>query len=355
MKKILFIISVVLFSVLFFTVFNFEMADAYKTGSYNFCSVFPLFPECVGWRTEAVSDSYNYWFCNYVDIEKFCENKPDPEKQIDLRNQDFCCRFVGPELEMADNEIQNGSTSNQFGIDLSSDSILPLIIWTDKDHYNFRDKVTVYGKFHFASTIIQKSVSENEFDQTGEVVDEDSIQTGRIITETPVFDIDIELNGRKVLKNIPVYKNGWFVAFFYLNDVYHFSNQDNLLEIEYISYDPVPLGGPRTHATYHFTTGDIAQKEDSFDIWLDDSLLPDEIQYGVIVKNPERFIEMTRYDLVTTRLTTPDGYVIHVESVFSIQDLSTEYKEFSKYGQGTYEIQVTYGNNISKETFEYIN
>ena len=358
MKKILFLVSIVLFSVLFFTVFNFDMADAYKTGSYNFCSVFPLYPECVGWRTEAISDSYNYWFCNYVDIEKFCENKPDPEKQIVLRNQDFCCRFVGPELEIKYNEIQNDSISDQLvqlGIDSSPNSILPLIIWTDKDHYNFRDKVTVYGKFHFASPVIKKSVSENEFEQTGEVVDEESIQTGRIITETPVFDIDIELNGRKVLKNIPVHENGWFVAFFYLNDVYHFSNQDNLLEVEYISYDPVPLGGPRTHATYHFTTGEIAEKEDGFDIWIDDSSLPNEIKYGVIVKNPERFIELTRYDLINTRLITPDGFVISIDSPFSIQDLSTEYNGFLEYGEGTYEIQVTYGNNMIKKTFEYIN
>ena len=56
---------------------------------------------------------------------------------------------------------------------------------------------------------------------------------------------------------------------------------------------------------------------------------------------------------MNTRLTTPEGYVIPVESIFSIQDLSREYQGFLEYGQGTYEIQITYGDNTSKETFEY--
>ena len=109
------------------------------------------------------------------------------------------------------------------------------------------------------------------------------------------------------------------------------------------------------HATYQFSTGHIAQKDDDFELWVDDSSLPNKIQYGIIVKNPERFIELNRYDLVNTRLTTPDGYVIPIKSVFSIKDLSVEYGGFSEHGQGTYEIQITYGNNTSKKTFEYIN
>jgi hypothetical protein len=44
----------------------------------------------------------------------------------------------------------------------------------------------------------------------------------------------VKFNGRKVLKNIPVNENGWFVAFFHLNDRYHFSNQNNLLEVDYL-------------------------------------------------------------------------------------------------------------------------
>jgi len=359
MKKILFLVSIILSSVLFFTVFNFDSAEAYKTGSYNFCTVFPAYPDCVGWRTESISDRYNYWFCDYVVLEKLCKNKPDPEKQIMPRNQDFCCRFIGSELEILHNEIQNLSTTNhlfKLGKDSPQSSILPLIIWTDKDHYNFRDKVTVYGKFDFISFSIKKNVSDNEFDQTGRIVDKNSIQTGRIITKSPVLDVDIELNGRIVLKNIPVHENGWFTTFFYLNDRYHFSNRDNFLEVDYILYDdPIPFGGPKTHAEYHFTTGDIAKKENSFDISIDDSSLPNKIQYRIIVKNSERFIELDRYGFVNTRLTTPDGYVIPIKSVFSIQDLSAEYSGFSEYGQGTYEIQITYGNNTSKKTFEYIN
>jgi len=56
---------------------------------------------------------------------------------------------------------------------------------------------------------------------------------------------------------------------------------------------------------------------------------------------------------MNTRLTTSEGYIISVESIFSIQDLSREYQGFLEYGQGTYKIQITYGDNTSKETFEY--
>ena len=351
MRKTSIIVILILFSVLSSTVFSFDTAEAYKTGGYNLCLAFPFFPECVGWRTEAISDKYNYWFCDYVDLEKLCENKPDPKKQLTVRTQDFCCRFIGDELETSQTKKEQ---LTQIEKEFSDSSISPLIIWTDKDHYNFRDKVTVYGKFDFTKFSIKKGISEKEFDQTGETINGTSIQTGRIITESPILNIDVKLNGRQVLTNIPVQENGWFVTFFHLNDRYHFSNQNNLLSVNYVLYDdPIPQGGPRTHATYHFTTGDISKKENVFDIWIDDSETTNGIKYGVITENPERFIELSRYNFVNTRLVTPEGYIIPIKSVFSIQDLSREYKGFLEYGQGTYEIQITYGDNTAKKTFEY--
>ena len=326
------------------------MVEASTTGSFNFCSVFPQYAECSGWRTEAISDSYNYWFCDYVDLEKLCEHKPVPEKQIDVRDQNFCCRFIGDELEIQHVEFEQAPQLGEYSQD---NSVLPLIIWTDKDHYNFRDKVTVYGKFDFTKFPIKKGISDNEFDQTGGIVSGNSIQKGRIISESPTLDIDIKLNGRQILKNIPVHENGWFVAFFHLNDRYHFSNQNNLLSVDYLLYDSVPLGGPRTHATYDFTTGDIAKKDSDFEMWIDDSDTAHGIKYGITTENPEKFIELTRQNLVNTRLTTPDGFTIPVKSFFSVIDLSREYDEFLEHGEGTYEIQVTYGDNTSKKTFEY--
>jgi hypothetical protein len=347
---LIFIVSSTLFS----TVFNFDNAEAYKTGGKYFCEAFPAHPECVGGRTNPISDSYNYWFCAYVNLPELCENKPIPEKQITLRDQDFCGKFMGSESEIKYFEDQDSPTSNQLlGKDSPYTSIKPLIIWTDKDHYNFRDKVTVYGKFDFSTFNTKKNTSEKEFIQTSEIVNGTSIHEGNIITETPVYDIDVKFNGRKVLKNIPVNENGWFVAFFHLNDRYHFSNQNNLLEVDYLLYDDVPLGGPRTHAIYHFTSGDIAKKEQGFEMWLDESSLPNKIRYGVDTEKSEKFIVLSREDLVITRMTTPEGYVVPIKSVFAIQDLSTEYSEFAEYGRGTYEIQITYGNNISKSTFEY--
>jgi hypothetical protein len=350
MRKSAWMKMLVLVSIILYSVSSFDFAEAATTGSFNFCTVFPQYAECTGWRTEAISDSYNRWFCDYVDLERLCEHKPDPEKQIIVRDESFCCRFIGNELGTPQVKIEQTS---HLGKDSPDDSILPLVIWTDKDHYSFRDKVTVYGKFDFAKFPIKKGVSENEFEQTGRIISGSSIQEGKIISESPIRDIDIKLNGRQVLRDIPVHENGWFVSFFHLNDRYHFSNQNNLLSVDYLQYDSVPLGGPRTHATYHFTTGDIAKEDISFDMWIDNSNTSSGITYGINTENPEQFIEFTRHGLVNTRLTTPEGYTVPVKSFFSVQDLSREYDGFLKYGQGTYEIQITYGDNTSKKTFEH--
>ncbi|MDH3736352.1 MAG: hypothetical protein OEQ94_04940 [Nitrosopumilus sp.] len=327
--------------ILFFTVLDINFADAAKTGSYNFCTVFPAYPECTGYRTEALTD--NYWFCEYVYLKNFCKNAPEPEKQIEIRTQDYCCRYIGPELQNTKTD-DSQTISDQIILPTDTvESILPLIIWTDKDHYNYRDKVIVYGKFDFTNLAISQNIEQTNFLQTSEVSEK-------------TFDIDIKLNGRVVLRDIPVSPNGWFSAFFSHDNIYNFSTQNNLLEVDYIvTGKNMPLGGPKTHATYHFTTGDIAKNEESFKIWIDKTSLPNKIEYGVIVKNPDRFIELFRSDLVTTRLITPEGYVIPIESGFSIQNTATEYKGFKEFGQGVYAIQITYGNNTAKEIFEYVN
>lgn len=341
MEKMQILLNPILLSILCITILNFSSVDATgKTGSYNFCTVFPSYPECVGWRTEAIAD--NYWFCDYVYLKNLCKNLPDPEKQIPSRTQDYCCKYIGPELkkEQINNSDQNTVSEQLVFPSDTVKSISPLIIWTDKDHYNYRDKTLVYGKFDFTNLNIKQNINQTDFIQTGNISEEK-------------FTIDIKLNGKIVLRDIPVSPNGWFSAYFNHNNKYNFSTQNNLLEVEYIVTKEVPLGGPKTHSTYHFTTGDITKEDDSFDLWVDTSFLPNKIRYGINVENPEQFIELMRHNLVITRLTTPEGYVVPIESIFSIQDLSTEYDGFEKYGQGTYKIQVTYGDNSSKETFEY--
>jgi len=340
MKKTLLLVLILSFS-MYILVSDFNLANAAKTGSYNFCVTHPAFPECVGWRTEAIND--NYWFCDYVYLKEFCKNAPDPEKQIPLRTQDFCCQYIGAELKRArSNQIEQNLQSERLSVlKEKSESILPLIIWTDKDHYNFRDKTIIYGKFDFTNPSIIQNIQSKNFAQTGEISEE-------------TFTIDIKLNGRYILRNIPVSSNGWFSAFFFHNNAYTFSTQNNLLEVEYIiTQGVIPPSGPKTHATYHFTTGDISKKDDKFEIWLDKSTLPNEIRYGVNLDKPEKFITEARQDLVITRLTTPEGYVIPIKSIFAIKDLSTVYSKFVQYGHGTYEIQITYGNNTSKAIFEY--
>lgn len=336
------IIMKLLFSVIIcITMINFNLVDATgKTGGYHFCTAFPGFPECVGWRTQAVDD--NHWFCKFVYLKDLCKNPPEPEKQIELRTEEYCCRYVGPEIkkENAGNPDQYIPSKQERFIDDTIESIAPLIIWSDRDHYNFRDKVIVYGKFDFTNPTIIQNIYETSFAQTGEAVEEK-------------FTVDIKLNGRTVLRDIPVNSNGWFSAFFFHNNPYIFSTQDNLLEVEYITTKEVPLGGPKTHATYHFTTGEIAKKYEKFDLQLDKTFLPNKIQYRVDVENPERFIELMRQDLVKTRLITPNGYVIPLDSKFSIHNNSSDLDEFTKYGEGTYQIEVTYGNNSAREQFEY--
>ena len=296
--------------VIVITTTGFDYAEATKTGSYNFCVQLPAFPECSGWRTESVLD--NYWFCKYVDLKNYCNKSPDPDKQISLRTEEHCCSLIGGE-SLQKIHPRDETSNLEIKVKNTTDSILPLIIWTDKDHYNYGEKLTIYGKFNFSDPTIIKNIHETNFDQTARVSER-------------TFDVDIKLNGREILRNVPVNPNGWFSTFTFMNNSYNFSSQYNLLEVEYIiTSKDVPLGGPKTNAIYHFTTGNISQNDDKFDIVLDDSLLPKKLKYEVIVADPERFVELSKYDLIITRLTTPDGYAIPIDSSFSGNKLSGEF------------------------------
>ena len=318
-----------------------NIVEAAKTGSYNFCTQFPTFPECTGYRTEAIDD--NYWFCQYVNLVELCKNPPDPEKEIELKKQNDCCQYIGKKIEKTDpiSIEQNNQSNNSEKIKNNLESIAPLIIWTDKDHYNFRDKTIVYGKFDFTNPSIIENIKNKEFNQAGEIIEER-------------FTVDIKLNGDLILHKIPVTSSGWFTGYFYHNNIYKFSTQNNFLEVEYIiTQGQIPSGGPKTHATYQFTTGDIFKTKENLDMWVDESEMPNKIQFGIIAENSKRFLEHARHDLVITRITTPEGFVIPIDSNYSIRNVSSENTEFSKYGYGTYEIQITYGDSISKSTFEY--
>jgi len=340
MKKTSLLSLVVLFSILYFPTVGFDFVDGIKTGSYNFCSQLPGYPECAGWRSEIITD--DFWFCDYVYLEELCSSTPESEKELPLRTQDYCCRYIESELQkiqieenvdskdklaegledfcqMTDQQRDNFYENNpevvwfedrlddfcdkeedirekefenfvddifaeiahrKYILTISTESILPLIIWTDKDHYNYRDKAIVYGKFDFTNPNLIQNINQTEFAQTGEI-------------SKKTFTVDIKLNGNEILREIPVNPNGWFSSFFYHNNSYNFSTQNNLLEVEYvITSGDTPLGGPKTHATYQFTTGDIATKDDSFEMEIDDSLLPNKILYQIAVNTHETFIEL---------------------------------------------------------------
>ena len=334
--QIILISSIILFSISG----GINQVDAAKTGSYNFCTQFPAFPECSGWRIDAIDD--NYWFCEYVNLKELCKNEPDPKKEIAIKDHTQCCQYIGTKTVIKKTTVEeNLQTQDIEKIKNNPHSILPLIIWTDKDHYSFGDKTIVYGKFDFTNPSIIENIRGSEF-----------IQTGEVSRET--FTVDVKLNGNLILQGIPVSSSGWFSGFFYHNNIYKYSTQNNLLEVEYtVTQGPLLFGGPKTHATYQFTTGDISKEEEGFDIWVDEDQTPTTVRFGAIVENSERFIKHTQHDLVKTRVITPEGYVIPIDPKYSIKDTSSEFSDFSGYGFGTYGIQITYGDNVSKELFEY--
>ena len=178
----------------FFTFTSFGLAEAAVTASANFCEAFPTNSECTGWRVEPIYD--NFWFCTYVDLPTMCKNAPDPQKQIPTLSADHCCRLFDDELvSLRDVSMlyYDPSFLQMMNRGLILDESYPvneLTIWTDKDHYNFGDRINVYGKFDFGDPIIKKS---NLF-------------------------VNVIFNGEIIIRDLPVRDNGWFAGFSFLDN-----------------------------------------------------------------------------------------------------------------------------------------
>lgn len=288
------------------------------TASSNFCKAFPTHPECTGWRVEPISD--NFWFCEYVHLPSMCNNPPDLQKQIISRTDiNYCCNVIGSHtpknLTLDDVRFADMSKQGQL-LDITTSK--ELVIWTEKDHYTFGERVNIYGKFNFDDPVLKNN---NPF-------------------------VDVSFNDRKVVLDLPVHSNGWFAGYFVLSNPYMFYTGNNLVSVEYFHTPTQHEPDKFTTAYYRVTTGEITTTE-PFSIAV--KLLPSSknISYEIITEsgNPANL------DFALTRLVTPKGLVFSLPSVSSMPNV-LNYLDFS-LESGSYEIVTTLGNFNASTVFEY--
>lgn len=290
-------------------------AFAAVTGSTNFCNQFPTYPECTGWRVEPISD--NFWFCEYVSLPSMCNNPPDPKKEISPITDSYCCGIIGSFVPR-DISLDNASFSFNAKQGQSSDilSQKELVIWTGKDHYDFGERVNVYGKFNFDDPILKNN---NQF-------------------------VDISINDRKVVLDLPVHSNGWFAGYFTLSNPYLFYTGNNLITVSYFHFPNQQESDKLTQASYIISTGDVPT--DPFSIV--DTSIPGKLSYEIISESNNSL----SLDLAIVRLVTPDGLVVALPNKNSVDDVS-KYLDISLIS-GQYEIVVTKGSHTSSQVFEYV-
>ena len=286
------------------------------TGSTNYCNQFPTYPECTGWRVEPITD--NFWFCAYVNLPTVCGNPPDPKKEIVSRTGDYCCGILGSHVpKNVSFENSNFVDTSDKGKSLDEHSTRELLIWTQMDHYFLGDTVNVYGKFNFNDPILK---NHNQF-------------------------VDVILNDRKVILDLPVHPNGWFAGYFTLSNPYLFHTGNNLLSVTYFHNPTLENPDKFTQASYKFTTGDV--RAEPFFIQDDDSSVG-KISYKVSTESGES----VNMDLAVVRLVMPDGVVLPLPNVSSVDDI-TDYLD-DPLVSGTYEVVITKGNHSASQIFEYV-
>ena len=285
------------------------------SSSTNFCNQFPTFPECSGWRTEPIYD--NFWFCQYVDLPAMCNNPPDPQKEIIPRTGVYCCGIIGSQTpkNLSSSDVTFADT-NETGRVLDISSYGELIIWTEKDHYAFGEQVNVYGKFNFDDPVLK---NYNQF-------------------------VDVALNDRKVVLDLPVHSNGWFAGYFTLSNPYLFYTGNNLITVSYFHTPTQHEPDKINQASYVFSTGDI--KEESFSIV--DKSSSQKMSYDVVTESGD----LVNLNLAIVRLVTPDGLVLQLPNISSMDDIPDYLDIPMKPGQ--YEVTVTKGSQTASQIFEYV-
>lgn len=295
---------------------------AATAGKY-FCNAFPTHPECTGWRVEPISD--NFWFCQYVDLPTMCDNPPDPDKQIIPRTGNHCCGIIGSHtpknISIGDVQFAGISERGQ-SLDASSTAAQELAIWTQKDHYFLGDRVNVYGKFNFDDPVLKNN---NPF-------------------------VDIKINDRKVVLDLPVHSNGWFAGYFTLSNPYLYYTGYNLISVEYFHTPTQHEPDKFTTASYTITTGDVVASE-SFSI--KDKSSSGKMSYEIVSESNDP----VNLNFATIRIETPDGLVFALPNVSTVNDVSNHLdvdNDVVSLIPGKYEITVTKGNHVVTQEFEYV-
>ena len=301
-----------------FSGFNHDAFGAATAGD-NFCNAFPTHPECTGYRVEPISD--NFWFCQYVDLPAMCDNPPDPQKQIVTRIGNHSCGIIGSHVpKYVDLDDASFADTSEKGQSLESSSLgQELVIWTEKDHYSLGDRVNVYGKFDFDDPVLQNN---NSF-------------------------VDISLNDRKVVLDLPVHSNGWFAGYFMLSNPSLFYTGSNLISVTYFHTPTLHEPDKFTDASYGITTGDVvATQPFSIDV---KSSTTGEVSFDIISESDNNIVNL---NFAIVRLETPEGLVFPLPNISSIDSIS-DYLD-SPLIPGQYEITVTKGNNVVSQSFDYV-
>ena len=306
---------------------NTENAYGIITASENFCGQFPTHPECTGWRNIPVMD--NFWFCEYVDLPSACKNPPNPQKEILPLEADHCCRIYQDNDETLKDlsslyyDIIFEETTKK-GRDLpEAYPINELIVWTDKDHYKFGDRVNVYGKFDFGDPIIKKANKS----------------------------VDILFNGNKVIPSLTVEPNGWISGYFYISDPRFYYSGISKIDATYFHSPTLYDRDIRAVASYKFTTGGIQEPKDPFSIKISldgEQGLQKRISYEIDSKNALSLHQKTN---IVPRLTNPDGIVFVLPHI-SMSNLEGYIDEISNFKTGNYTITMTLGDFNTSENFE---
>ena len=73
--------------------------------------------------------------------------------------------------------------------------------------------------------------------------------------------MEIRLNDRPVVLDLPVHSDGWFAGYFTLSHPYLFYNGSNLVSVTYFHAPTQQESDKFTHVPYALTTGDISVAE----------------------------------------------------------------------------------------------
>ena len=204
-----------------------------------------------------------------------------------------------------------------MGISLEDSSQQELVIWTQKDHFSFGDTVHVYGKFDFTDPILKNS---NKF-------------------------VDVSLNDRKVILDLPVHPNGWFAGYFTLSNPYLFYTGNNLLTVQYFHEPTQHRPDMLTHASYKFSTGNISTEP----FFIENTSVSDDVISYKVLTNLE---EPANLDLGIVRVEMPDGIVLSLPNISDVSNIE-DYVEIP-LESGTYDVSITKGDYSVTHMFEYL-